>query len=948
MKYWFRKLKLVLLSIAFITLGLSCRQEWVYDPFYAGFQNPPAEARPFMRWWWNGNQVTQAEISRELQLLADAGIGGVEINPIAMPEEGQDVGMKSIEWLSPEWNNLVKHASTEARARGMITDLIVGSGWPFGGEFLQPDEMIQRVLVDKKKIQGPGIIHEDVEQLVEELAARHHDHGDAAVKNEILFVKLIPAELTSMQQVRDLTGEIDSSGILSADLYEGFYELIYGIRQTGHRKVMHGTLGAAGPVMDHYDQAVVWNYLERLKTIEKDTGVPLDSLVRALFCDSIELAGANWTDGFAETFKAAYGYELGTYLPFIFYAPNRGYEPENLTQNLKDELKRVRYDYNKLLVKVFLENFTRTFQKFCTENNVLCRYQAYGTPFLMGMLEGNMIPDIPESNNWIFSADITTDDWQWNKGHGYMIWNLYAAAGGHLKGRKIISCEAMTNLKGVFKMTLEDMKQADDMNFITGINHSVLHGFNYSPPEAGFPGWIRYGAYYNENNTWWPYFKKWADYNARLSYVFQQSQPVKQIAVLGPVADLWGDRGLIRVPFHMEPWYLYELWQSFSQSGSSVEYINERIIRDAGKEEGSLTFGPMSYQALLLGSVQTLEVETARAIDTYVKNGGKLILVDSLPDRSASLVNAVNGDQEVQEIFQRLVQEHPGQVRLMEAPDNSSGLINWTRNLMQSMELSSDMTIANPDQDVYQIHQRKGEQDIYFFINTHRKNPAMLEVSFPAEQGVLWQWNPEDGSRQRLVSLQKGQEVEINLDPLQSLLLILDPEDTTEVSNVLPQIAYREKPVEKPWQIRFEHVDGRTYEMESGQLPEFNTLPDSIAMDFAGTIIYKTNFTADAPVSAIQLEEVNRGITEVLINGQSAGVKWYGRHHYDLSGMVRQGQNDLEIRYTTVLANYVKNLQDNPTAERWTRGFEPVEFGVNGPVTLVLAPEQDKKLKGSL
>jgi len=88
----------------------------------------------------------------------------------------------------------------------------------------------------------------------------------------------------------------------------------------------------------------------------------------------------------------------------------------------------------------------------------------------------------------------------------------------------------MTNTRGVFKATLSMIKKNDDFNFITGVNHSVLHGFNYSPPEAGFPGWLRYGAYFSEQNTWWPYFRKWADYNARLSSVFQHSDAVTEVS----------------------------------------------------------------------------------------------------------------------------------------------------------------------------------------------------------------------------------------------------------------------------------------------------------------------------------------------------------------------------------------------------------------------------------
>lgn len=358
------------------------------------------------------------------------------------------------------------------------------------------------------------------------------------------------------------------------------------------------------------------------------------ALLRALFCDSIELAGANWTDGFGDIFYQTYHYRIEPYYPFIFYDSYKGYPEENHSAGFMDEIKHVRYDYNKLLVKLFLDNFTRVFQEFCTENGLKCRYQAYGTPFLMGMMEGNMIPDIPEGNNWIYSTDMNADEWSWNQSHGYMIWNLYAASGGHLTGRKIISCEAMTNTRGVFKTSLEEIKRHDDMNFITGINHTVLHGYNYSPPEAGFPGWIRYGSYFSEQNTWWPFFSNWADYNARLSYVFQHSQPMKNIAILGPTGDIWSNTGLSRDPFHMEPWYCYRLWEPLSQAGSSCDYISETIIQEGEKERGFLKYGPMSYQSIMLSNVQSLEPETALALQEFVREGGRLARTGQCKQRS--------------------------------------------------------------------------------------------------------------------------------------------------------------------------------------------------------------------------------------------------------------------------------------------------------------------------
>jgi hypothetical protein len=187
------------------------------------------------------------------------------------------------------------------------------------------------------------------------------------------------------------------------------------------------------------------------------------------------------------------------------------------------------------------------------------------------------------------------------------------------------------------------------------MNHAVLHGFNYSPPEAGFPGWVRYGAYFSEQNTWWPYFPKWVEYNSRLSYLFQQSTPVKQVAILAPEGDLWAERGLIRAPFHLTPWYCNHLWESFSQAGSSCDYIGESIIRDASISKGMLNYGPMSYQLIILCGIRSLHPETALSLLEFVRQGGKVVITDIIPNRSLTLKEAGNGDETVKNSFSEML-----------------------------------------------------------------------------------------------------------------------------------------------------------------------------------------------------------------------------------------------------------------------------------------------------
>ena len=129
--------------------GLSTKQ------LYAEFQQPASEYRPFVRWWWNGDKVEAEELVRELRLLKEAGIGGVEINPIAFPTYCDSLGKPSLQWLSPEWIDMLKVCFDEADSLDMTCDLLVGSGWPFGAEFLKEDERAQIVVNYAETVTGP-------------------------------------------------------------------------------------------------------------------------------------------------------------------------------------------------------------------------------------------------------------------------------------------------------------------------------------------------------------------------------------------------------------------------------------------------------------------------------------------------------------------------------------------------------------------------------------------------------------------------------------------------------------------------------------------------------------------------------------------------------------------------------------------------------------------------
>ena len=83
-----KQLKLPVLLFVIGLLLCQCQPKYdglTTEQMYQEFRQPASEYRPFVRWWWNGDKVEADELVREMRLLKEAGIGGVEINPVTFP-----------------------------------------------------------------------------------------------------------------------------------------------------------------------------------------------------------------------------------------------------------------------------------------------------------------------------------------------------------------------------------------------------------------------------------------------------------------------------------------------------------------------------------------------------------------------------------------------------------------------------------------------------------------------------------------------------------------------------------------------------------------------------------------------------------------------------------------------------------------------------------------------
>lgn len=126
----------------------------------SAFASPPAPTsttpvydttKPWTRWWWPGSAVNKADLTRQLEQFAAAGLGGVEITPIYGARGAED---RYIPYLSPHWVEMLKHVGTEARRLGLGVDMATGTGWPFGGPWITETDSLQKLVLKDGRLTG--------------------------------------------------------------------------------------------------------------------------------------------------------------------------------------------------------------------------------------------------------------------------------------------------------------------------------------------------------------------------------------------------------------------------------------------------------------------------------------------------------------------------------------------------------------------------------------------------------------------------------------------------------------------------------------------------------------------------------------------------------------------------------------------------------------------------
>jgi len=869
----------------------------------SGFATPPMDARPMMRWWWFGPAVEKGELARELRTMKAGGIGGVEVQPVyALELDDPQKGFRNLPFLSKDYLDMVGFAAQTAHDLNLRLSMTLGSGWPYGGAYVPVSDAAGRLRV-VADIVPPGASSLPV----------------PSIRNGEALLAAFLASGTPQHYDAEHAQKLDALHDYRLSLPTGIsgpHVVLFFISSRTGQQVKRAAVGAEGFVLDHFSMEAIQNHIQHVA----------DPLIAAcganvpysVFSDSLEVYESDWTPKLLDEFRAHRGYDLTPHLP-------------ELAAGTTPEAADVRYDWGRTLAELIDEHYLTPLNTWAREHHTKFRSQSYGSPAVT--LSSNALVDLPEGEGS-----------QWHGGFSFTRW---ATSASHVYGRPVTSSETWTWLHSPsFRATPLDMKAEADTFFLQGINQFVGHGWPYSPPSVGDPGWSFYAAaVFNDHNPWWMVMPDVMNYFSRMSYLLRQGSPANDVAVLLPEEDAQARfrPGHVSVTDEMRILLGPDLVPAILDAGYNFDFIDSAAIDKVG----------IKYSVLVMPATERLPLATYQRIAAFAQHGGLVIAVKSLPSRAPGVTEGPRDSAAVEQISQALSAPEAENVKIVASPADVGAAIGAI--------LKPDVAISPATPEVGFIHRRLPTTDIYFVANTGNTAKAFNATFRAATSGAEW-WDPFSG---KITGAGSGPTLHFDLAPYESRVVVFTGNPALPPQ---PQATTPFAPIDlsHDWRVTFDksgtgetmqtlhswtdigaqkYYSGTAIYTRTVEIPEAVAKSGSVILDFGeGTPVARealhqagTRTWYDPPV---------REVAMVSVNGKPAGDLWHPPYRLDVTALLHAGTNELRIVVANTAINELAGraapdyrLLNLRYGEKFTPQdmdhLEPLPSGILGTVRLI-------------
>jgi hypothetical protein len=721
------------------------------------FMSPPNQYRAGFRWWWPHGLVDPAEIEREIDSIADAGFGLVEIADVHHSTK-QDLDAAGHGWGTAPWRAAVEAALTRAAKRGLRVDMTIGPSWPAAVPTITADDprATQEVAHGQVLLQAGTTYDAALPEPVVE-------PGHGVTKKRLLLVQAVrrasPPPAANRPAVLDLASVVDLKDhhdgehlTWTAPATGEWVVLAYWQRGTGQQPERGPHTSPESWVVDHFSGAssrAIIDLWER-DVLTKEIRKGLKKVGGNVFEDSLEFEtdATLWTDGLLSSFEDRAGYDLRPYLPTLLEVNERyQYDFDTATS------ARVRADLNTVLSDLYLENHVQLLQRWAAGLGMGLRIQCYG-------IENDAIAhavqlDVPESESLGFK---NLDDYR------------ILASGRDIAGRSVLSCEAACYAGGAYNTTWAKALGTLGSIMAGGVSQNVLHGYPYRDvPDVAWPGFAAFSPYDGApgfGEAWGPRMPNWTqarsvgDYLARTQMILQTGRPLVDAVVFrqrGYTSTGIGARWFTNTGIPLG-------WSHGFVSAGAMDLV-EPTLRD-----GRLYPEGPGYRVFFLGGdlfaseEKTIQLSAARRLLALAQQGLKVVVQGGWSQARAFGLSTPAEDAEVRALLAELVALPNVAVTTTEA-SIADGLA----------AVGVQPAVSHATSTLMHVHRVDGDTDYFYVANARhaenrRINPVSQDVWFTttAADSVPYAMDAWSGDVRRLAVYERDGarvRVRVSLNP---------------------------------------------------------------------------------------------------------------------------------------------------------------------------------------
>ena len=883
------RIKLGLLAML-LSLPLSAQPATSLDEDFA---NPPPAApaaKPMVWWHWMGRSISKEGITRDLEAMKAAGIGGATIFNLTSSVHGYGEPFKNTPW--PEnifrgaaWWKLLEHAVKEAHRLRLNLGMHNSPGYSgTGGPWVTPKMSMKKVVWSTTSVPGGTAFERSLAQ-PKTILEFYRDIGVVAVP----VTKA--GESVPVNAIQDISAQMSAEGVLKWSAPEGDW-VVYRFGYTSTGKNGHPVPEELSSSLECDKLSAEYSrvhYKQILNPLKEHLGPLLGTALQHLTLDSYEAGSLNWTERFREEFIKRRGYDPLTWLPTL----------NKVSIGDAALADRFAWDLKTTVSDLFIQNNFRQGKALMNAAGVKMYLEPYSGPF--NTVEAAAVPDMTMGEFWTHGA-------------GGIGRNIVGPA--QAVGMNGIGAEAFTSkpMNSDWSETPSKLKVPGDGTWTSGANQLFLHHWVHQPfgdqikPGLGMGWW---GTHFGRTQTWYEPGKAWIAYLGRSQALLQRGEPVSDFLSLD---------------------------ESVGSDANRADTISAAdLVAGASVKAGQIVLpSGRTYAFLLLPKSPLMLPATARKLKALVEAGA--VLVGPRPESSPSLQDYPKADAEVAAISKEL-RALSGQGKVFDTPAQA----------LAALKIDASLKNITPGLTLRYTQRRDGATDIYFVANpTTEPQRGTVSLRVTGKLPELWDsmrqtirpapaWRVKDGRT----------EVDLDLESADSIFIIL--RQPTQETASAPQAAPGTESliVDGPWEVVYKKV-GQMTDNQTVTLPTLTswTLSETPSIKYySGTAVYKKSITVTADwVGSKRPVRLDMGgvkeLARVRVNGIDCGVAWKAPFWVDISNALKVGANTVEIEVTNTWANRLIGDEQEPPDSTFTepviQGFWKDKDGKPFPVGSVL------------